>query len=124
MRTKTILIAAALATVLLLAAGCGVGSSDEADISATTEAYLSALADGDFAAACDQLTEAARTETCAADLERAADAEPEGAFADKVDRGGSIEVSGERATMRLDGGGSLALEREAGSWRIASGYPR
>jgi hypothetical protein len=42
--------------VIALAAGCGGASSDTSQISSTLTTYLSALADGNGRAACDQLT--------------------------------------------------------------------
>jgi hypothetical protein len=119
-----IALAASLAAVLLLATGCGVGSSDEGEVSAATQAYLENLADGDFAAACERLVEPAQTGDCASELERAALRQPRGAIDDRIDGRSEIEVDGDVATVGLEGGGTLELERTASGWRIASGYPR
>jgi hypothetical protein len=60
----------ALLLLALLAAGltaCGVGpAGDEEKISQTATAYLRALADGDTAEACAQLTRAAKGDGCEA----------------------------------------------------------
>jgi hypothetical protein len=119
-----IALAACLAAVLLVAAGCGVGSSDEGDISAATQGYLEDLADGDFGAACERLVEPAQTAGCAGELERAAARQPQGAIEDRADGKSEIAVDGDAATVALEGGGTLELERTASGWRIASGYPR
>ena len=118
------IVAACFAAVLLLGSGCGVGSSDEGDISAVTGSYLQDLADGDFGAACERLVESARTADCAAELERAATRLPEGEIEAKVDGKSTIAVDGDEASVALEGGGTLELERTASVWRIASGYPR
>ena len=119
-----IALAACLAAVLLLATGCGVGSSDEGDISAATQGYLEDLADGDFGAACERLVEPAQTANCAGELERATARQPSGAIDDRIEGKSEIEVDGDEATVGLEGGGTLELERTASGWRIASGYPR
>ena len=119
-----IALTACLAAVLLLATGCGVGSSDEGDISAATQGYLEDLADGDFGAACERLVEPAQTGDCAGELERATARQPSEAIDDRIEGKSEIEVDGDAATVGLDGGGTLELERTATGWRIASGYPR
>ena len=119
-----IALVACLAAVLLLGTGCGVGSSDEGDVSAATQGDLEDLADGDFGAACERLVEPARTADCAGELERATARQPQGAIEDKIDGKSAIEVDGDAATVGLAGGGRLELERTASGWRIASGYPR
>jgi hypothetical protein len=118
------LVAACLAAVLLLAPGCGVGSSDEGDISEVTGSYLEELADGEFSAACGRLVEPTRTADCAGELARAAARQPAGAIEAKADGKSTIAVDGDRASVALEGGGTLELVRTASGWRIASGYPR
>jgi hypothetical protein len=118
------IVAACFAAVLLLASGCGVGSTDEGDISAVTGSYLQDLADGDFAAACGRLVESARTAVCAGELERAAAQQPDGEIEAKADGKSTIAVDGDTASVALEGGGTLELERGTSGWRIASGYPR
>ena len=117
-------LAACLAAVLLLATGCGVGSSDEGDISAATQGYLEDLADGDFGAACERLVEPAQTVDCAGELQRATARQPRGAIDDRIEGTSEIAVDGDTATVGLEGGGTIELERTAAGWRIVSGYPR
>jgi hypothetical protein len=115
---------AACLAALLICGGCGVGTSAEGDISEVTGDYLQELAEGDFDAACHRLVVSARTPACAAELERAAAQQPAGAIAGKRDGKSTIEVDGETASVALEGGGTLELERTSSGWLIASGYPR
>jgi hypothetical protein len=119
-----IVLAACLASLLLLATGCGVGSSDEGDISAATQGYLEDLAAGDFGSACGRLVEPAQTAGCAGELEQATARQPRGAIDDRIEGRSEIEVDGDTASVGLEGGGVLRLQRTATGWRIASGYPR
>jgi hypothetical protein len=114
--------------VLLLAvaaAGCGVGpATNEEKISKTASTYLGALADGDAATACAQLTARARGKACdQAMTERLPRLDPgvlKAAAADSMD----IDVDGSRASARLSEpeGAQLELVQTGGEWRIDSGY--
>jgi hypothetical protein len=117
-------LAACLAAALMLVTGCGVGSSDEGDVSAATQGYLEDLSGGRFDAACERLVERARTPNCAGELERATAKQPRGAIDDRIDGKSTIAVHGDTASVALEGGGTLELERTASGWRVASGYPR
>ena len=115
-----------LVLVLAVAApGCGVGgATNEEKISKTASTYLSALAEGDTATACAQLTSRARGEACdQATKERLARLDPEvlkNAAEDSMD----IDVDGNRASAGLSEppGARLLLVKTSSEWRIDSGY--
>jgi hypothetical protein len=107
------------------AAGCGVGpATNQEKISKTASAYLRALADGDAATACAQLTARARGEACdQAMKERLSRLDPgvlKGAADDSMD----IAVDGNRASAGLSEppGARFLLVKTNDVWRIDSGY--
>jgi pimeloyl-ACP methyl ester carboxylesterase len=129
-QTPTITQGGALAvlvlTLLALAlTGCGIGAAgDKEKISKTATTYLRALAAGDTAKACAQLTRRARGERCeTASKERLARLEPD-ALKDAADGSLDIDVHGETATAGLSepDGARFALTKVGSDWRIDSGY--
>jgi hypothetical protein len=119
---RVILLVLALAVA---AAGCGVGpATNEEEISKTASTYLSALADGDAATACAQLTARARGEACdQAMKEHLRRLDPEvlkAAADDSMD----IDVDGSRASAGLSEppGARFLLVKTNDVWRIDSGY--
>jgi hypothetical protein len=117
-----ILVLALLAAALT---GCGVGAArDEEKISKAATTYLRALADGDTAEACAQLTRRAKGESCETTLkERLSRLEPD-ALKTAADGSMDIDVDGERATAGLaePEGARFLLTKVGGEWRIDSGY--
>lgn len=107
------------------AAGCGVGgATNEEKISKTTSTYLSALADGDTATACAQLTPRARGEACDQTMkERLTQLDPE-VLKDAAHNSMDIDVDGNRASAGLSEppGARLLLVKTGEDWRIDSGY--
>ena len=107
------------------AAGCGVGSAtDEEKISKTASTYLSALADGDAATACAQLTARARGEACdQAMKERLPRLDP-GMLKEAADDSMDIDIDGNRASASLSEppGARFLLVKTSDEWRIDSGY--
>ena len=117
------LLAAAAAALAVVATGCGVGSSDEGGVSATTGTYLSALGAGDYALACKQLAQSARPSgDCATGLRASVAGIPRGTFADDADEKSEIDVDGDVATVTLSSGKTLRLARIAGAWLVSSPY--
>jgi len=119
-------LAVLVLTLLVLAlTGCGIGrAGDKEKISKTATTYLRALAAGDTAKACAQLTRRARGERCeTASKQRLASLEPK-AFKDAADGSLEIEVHGKTATAGLPepDGARFVLVKVAGDWRIDSGY--
>jgi hypothetical protein len=120
-------VLATLVLALLAGAltGCGVGkASNEEKISKTATTYLGALADGDTAKACAQLTRRARGERCeAALMERLSQLEPD-ALTRAADGSMHIEVDGNTATAELSEPerARLVLRKIGAEWRIDSGY--
>ena len=114
--------------VLLLAvaaAGCGVGpATNEEKISKTASTYLRALADGDAATACAQLTARARGEACDQVMKgRLPRLDPEVLRA-AADNSMDIDVDGSRASASLfePPGARFLLVKTNDMWRIDSGY--
>jgi hypothetical protein len=117
-----ILVLAVLAGALT---ACGVGgASNEEKIDKTASTYLRALADGDTAKACAQLTRRARGERCEQAMkERLSRLESE-ALTRAADGSHDIDVDGNRATARLSEpqGAAFVLAKVGAEWRIDSGY--
>lgn len=119
-------VLAALLLVLIVAlTGCGFGeATDEELVSKTATTYLKALADGDIAKACAQLTLRAKGGSCEPALrERLSRLEPK-ALRDAADNSMDIDVEGDRATAGLSEpeGARFVLTKAGGDWRIDSGY--
>jgi len=120
-----------LATIVVLAllavglTGCGVGRpSNKEKISETSVTYLRALAEGDTATACEQLTRAAKGSACETSMnERLSGLEPD-ALKRAADDSMDIKVHGATATAALSEpeGARFVLKRIGGDWRIDSGY--
>jgi hypothetical protein len=117
-----VLVVALLAVVLT---GCGVGpATDEEKISKTATTYLQALADGDTAKACAQLTPRARGERCEQTIgERLSRLDPD-SLRNAADASMGIDVDGDTATAKLSEpeGARLVLVKVGEEWRIDSGY--
>ena len=129
-QTHTIARAGGLATLALLLvalalAGCGVGrAGDREKISKTTTTYLRALAAGDTAKACAQLTRRARGERCETTTkQRLSRLEPAG-LKNAADGSLDIDVHGKTATAGLSEpkGARFVLKKVGGEWLIDSGY--
>jgi len=120
-------VLAILVLVLLAAAlsGCGVGkATNEEEISKRATTYLRALAGGDTATACAQLTSHARGEDCAGAMkERLSGLDPD-ALKDAANDSMDINVDGNRATAGLSKpeGAQFLLVKSNDEWRIDSGY--
>jgi len=119
-------VLAALALALLAATlGCGVGkASNEEKISKTATSYLRALADGDTAKACAQLTRRAKSGRCEQALkERLSRLQPD-ALKNAADGSIDLDVHGNTATAGLSEpkGARFVLKKVGGEWLIDSGY--
>ncbi len=105
--------------------GCGVGrASNQEKISKTVVTYLRALADGDTAKACAQLTRRARGAQCQQVLkERRSRLDPN-ALTSAADASLDLNIHGNTATAGLSDpeGARLVLAKVGGEWRIDSGY--
>src|SRR6266545_5553926 len=119
---SSIVVLAVLAVGLT---GCGVGrASNKEKISKTSVSYLRALADGDTATACAQLTRAAKGSACEASMRGRLSGLESGALKRAADDSMDIEVHGATATAALSQpeGARFVLKRSGGDWRIDSGY--
>jgi hypothetical protein len=118
----------AVSVLALLAAaltGCGVGSAtDKEKISRTASTYLRALADGDTAKACAQLTPRAQRGGCEAAMKERLSRLESNALTKAADDSIDIDVAGNTATARLSEpeGARFVLARVGREWRIDSGY--
>ena len=105
--------------------GCGIGpAGDKEKISGTATTYLKALAGGDAAKACAQLTRRARGGACEAAMKgRFSRLDPD-ALKNAADGSMDIDVAGKRATAGLSepDGARFLLVKVGGDWRIDSGY--
>ena len=121
---RVIIVLLLLACALVLA-GCGVGpATNEEKVSKTATTYLKALADGDTATACAQLTVRARGEGCTQAMkERLSRLDPQ-ALKEAADDSMDIDLEGSRATAALSkpAGARFRLVKTGDEWRIDSGY--
>jgi hypothetical protein len=121
-RVFSVLVFALLAAVVT---GCGVGpATNKENISKTATTYLRALADGDTAKACAQLTPRARGERCEQTIGgRLSGLDPD-SLKNAADASIGIDVDGDTATARLSEpeGARFLLAKVGDEWRIDSGY--
>jgi pimeloyl-ACP methyl ester carboxylesterase len=118
----TVLVLALLAAALT---GCGVGAAtNEEKISKAATMYLQALADGDTAEACAQLTRRARGERCEQTMRERLPRLDSDTLKTAADASMDIDVDGNRATAGLaePEGARFLLAKVGGEWRIDSGY--
>jgi hypothetical protein len=105
--------------------GCGVGrASNQEKVSKTVVTYLRALADGDTAKACAQLTRRGQGARCQQVLrQRRSRLDPD-ALTSTADASLDLNIDGNTATAGLSDpeGARLVLAKVGGEWRIDSGY--
>jgi hypothetical protein len=114
-----------LALVAAGAAGCTIESStNEGKISTTASTYLRALAKGDNARACAQLTASARGRDCAQTIPARTSRLDRAALNRAADHSLDVDIHGNTATARLSEprGARFALVKLGARWRIDSGY--
>ena len=122
MRLPIILLLLLLAVAV---AGCGVGpATDKEKVSKAATTYLRALASGDTATACAQLTPQARGEGCDHTMKERLSRLDSDALKDAADGSMDIDVDGKRATAGLSEpeGARFRLVKTGDEWRIDSGY--
>jgi hypothetical protein len=122
MRLRIVLLLLLLAVAV---AGCGVGpATDEEKVSKAATTYLRALARGDTATACAQLTSQARGEGCDRTMKERLSSLDSDALKDAADGSMDIDVDGTRATAGLSEpeGARFRLVKTGDEWRIDSGY--
>jgi hypothetical protein len=120
-----LLIGLVLALLALTLAGCGVGpATNEEKISKTATTYLKALADGDAAKACAQLTRRAKGGGCKAAMTERLSRLDSDALDQAAEDSMAIEIHGDTATAALSEpeGARLLLVNDGNEWRIDSGY--
>lgn len=123
---RTVALGVLLLLLAMLAAGCGVGSADESEISDAADTYLRSLANGDTATACEQLTASTRTHldgACVAELRRITARVGSRRLEAAADGSIDIEIDGATGTAvvrELDA--SLTLVAVGNAWRISDGY--
>lgn len=121
-RALMILVLALLVAAL---AGCGFGgASNEEKISKTATTYLRALADGDTAKACRQLTRHAKGERCEHMLKQRLSHLDPNALKQAADGSMEFDVNGNRATASWSKPrpAHFVLAKVGTEWRIDSGY--
>jgi hypothetical protein len=120
------LLAGLLLLLLALAlAGCGVGpATNEEKISRVATSFLKALADGDTATACAQLTRRAQGGECVSAITERLSRLDSDALTQAADGSMDIDVNGDTATAGLSEpeGARFVLVKVDDEWRIDSGY--
>jgi len=120
------LLAILAVPVLVLAlTGCGVGpATNQEKVSKTSVTYLKALARGDAATACTQLTRRAKGSACEAVLTKRLSHLDADTLRSAADDSMDIAVHGTVATAGLaePEGASFVLAKIGDQWRIDSGY--
>ena len=115
----------ALVFLAVALAGCGIGrASNQEKVSKTATSYLRALADGETAKACAQLTRRAQDAQCQQVLkERQSRLDPN-VLTSAADASLDLNIHGNTATAGLSDpeGARLVLAKAGGEWRIDSGY--
>jgi hypothetical protein len=114
-----------LALLAVAPTGCGVGpATNEEQISKTATTYLKALADGDAATACAQLTRRAKGEGCETAMTQRLSRLDSDALTRAANGSMDIDVHGDTATAGLSEpeGARFVLARIGDDWRIDSGY--
>jgi hypothetical protein len=119
-------LAVLVASLLVLAlTACGVGpATNEEKISKTATTYLEALAEGDAATACSQLTPRAKGGGCEARMAEHLAALDSETLTSAANGSMDIDVDGDTATAGLSEpeGARFVLARIGDEWRIDSGY--
>jgi hypothetical protein len=118
---------AGLAVALLAFAltGCGVGpATNQEKISKAATTYLKALADGDTATACAQLTRRAKGGGCERAMRERLSQLDSDALRQAADGSMDIKVHGDAATTGLSEpeDARFLLVKVGSEWRIDSGY--
>jgi hypothetical protein len=116
-----------LALVLLAVAltGCGIGrASNQEKVSKTATSYLRALANGETAKACAQLSQRASSGECEATMKKRLSRLEADALTKAADGSMDIAVHGNTATAGLSEptGARFVLKKVGGEWLIDSGY--
>jgi pimeloyl-ACP methyl ester carboxylesterase len=122
---RGVLAVPVLALVAASAAGCTIESgTNEGKVSTTANTYLRALANGDSARACAQLTPSARGLNCAQTIKARTSRLDPAALNRAADHSLEIDIHGNTATVRLSEprGARFALAKLGAEWRIDSGY--
>jgi hypothetical protein len=117
-----ILVLALLAAALT---GCGVGkATNEEKINKTASTYLRALADGDTAEACAQLTRRAKGERCESAMKERLSGLDADVLKNAADGSIDVKIDGDSATAGLSEpeGARFLLAKVGTEWRIDSGY--
>jgi hypothetical protein len=119
-------VLAVLVLALLTAlTACGVGkASNEEKINQTASTYLRALADGDTAKACAQLTPRAKGERCETAMKERLSRLDTDALKNAADGSIDVDIDGDSATAGLSEpeGARFVLAKVGAEWRIESGY--
>jgi hypothetical protein len=119
-------LAATGAAIAILGAGCGLGTSPDSSVAKTTDTYLRALASGDEAKACAQLTGEARDRTtlsCAAQMKQIEARIGSSRLRQAADGSISVQTAGQRARATVAVlQATLTFEQDGFTWRITDGF--
>src|SRR4051812_19380346 len=119
-------LAAIGAAIAVVGAGCGIGTSPDSSVAKTTDTYLRALASGDEAKACAQLTGEARDRTglsCAARM-KMIEAQIGSSTLQRAANGSiSVKTAGQKGTATVAVlHATLAFKKDGFTWLITDGF--
>jgi hypothetical protein len=121
-----IALAATGAAVAILGAGCGIGTTPDSSVAKTADRYLRALASGDEAKACAQLTGEARDRAGLSCVAKMKQIEARIGFARlqrAADGGISVETAGEQGTATVGAlHATLTFKKDGFTWLITDGF--
>lgn len=117
---RRVIVTGGLLLAILVAAGCG-GKSDEDQVRSTVESFKDAALAGDDHAACDLMTDSLREGTFSFFGGSCKISDVPQASLDALQSGiENVAVTNDSATVRLENGKELELERSDGDWWISS----
>jgi hypothetical protein len=121
-----IALAAVGAALTVLGAGCGIGSAPDSSVAKTADTYLRALASGDGAKACAQLTGEARDRTglsCVAQMKKIEARIGSAKLRQAADGSISVKTVGQKGTATLGVlHATLTFKKDGFTWLITDGF--
>src|SRR4051812_47354399 len=119
-------LAAIGAAIAVVGAGCGIGTSPDSSVAKTTDTYLRALASGDEAKACAQLTGEARyraTASCVTQMKQIETRIGSSRLRRAADGSISVQTTGQRGRATVDVlHATLAFKKDGFTWLITDGF--
>lgn len=119
-------LAATGGAVVMLASGCGIGTTPDSSVAKTADKYLRALASSDEAKACAQLTAEAKDRTgpsCAAGMKRIEARLGSSTLRRAADGHIAVATEGDKGTASIaELNVTLTLKKDGFTWLITDGF--